>query len=371
MDEQQKKALAEIKTVLSSLPVLRLFDVSQSVLVSVDASPVGLGAVSMQIERPVAFSSTTLTPTHRRYCQIEKELLAVQFCLLRFRQYVYGQHVVVESDHKPLVGLLDKPVAACSRIQRMWLQLQRFDFHIVYKPGKELLIADSISRAPSPSLFLDDATVKCEEQVHHLFQSVVTPESTRRRYATATLMDPTLQLVQEVIKVGWPQHKHQCPAAIKPFWAVRHDLSAVDGVLLCGSRLVVPKSLRREALRGVHDGHFVETKSVLRVKPSVYWPRWEDQVRNMVAGCVVCQKNRNRNPRLPLFSTLLCVTMGFSSSRRICLSFVSYSMCFPLYLHYVFKKVARDLQGEIGSMRVFFIVFYCHGNTSTVEIHHI
>ena len=60
----------------------------------------------MQEGQPVAFSSTILTPTQRRYCQIEKELLAVQFGLLRFRQYVYGQHAVVETDHKPLVGLL-------------------------------------------------------------------------------------------------------------------------------------------------------------------------------------------------------------------------------------------------------------------------
>ncbi len=116
--------MAELKSTLSSLPVLRLFDVSQPVLVSVNASPVGLGEVLMQEGQPVAFSSTTLTPTQRRYYQIEKELLAVQFGLLRFRQYVYGQHVIVEADRKPLVGFLDKPIASCSpRIQRMRLQL--------------------------------------------------------------------------------------------------------------------------------------------------------------------------------------------------------------------------------------------------------
>jgi len=104
--------MTTLKTVLSSLPVLRLFDVNKPVIVSVDASPIGLGAVLLQEGQPVAFSSTTLTATKRRYCQIEKELLAIQFGLMRFRQYVYGQHFVVESDHKPLVGLLDKPIAA-------------------------------------------------------------------------------------------------------------------------------------------------------------------------------------------------------------------------------------------------------------------
>jgi hypothetical protein len=61
------------------LPVLRLFDGSQPVVVSVDASPFGIGAVLMQEGQPVAFSSTTLTVTQKRYCQIEKKLLAVQY----------------------------------------------------------------------------------------------------------------------------------------------------------------------------------------------------------------------------------------------------------------------------------------------------
>jgi hypothetical protein len=123
--------------------------------------------VLLQSGQPIAYSSTSLTVTQKRYFQIEKELLAIQFGLMRFRQYMYGQSVIVETDHKPLVGLLDKPIASCSpRIQRMRLQLQRFDFKLVYKPGKDLFIADTLIRAPSPHLFQDDTTQGCEEQVH-------------------------------------------------------------------------------------------------------------------------------------------------------------------------------------------------------------
>ena len=166
--------MAKLKNAISSLPVLRLFDPALPVVVSVDASPVGIGAVLLQEGQPVAYHSTSLTDTQRRYFQIEKELLAVHFGLLRFAQFVYGQSVIVESDHKPLVGLLDKPIASCSpRIQRMRLQLQRFDFKLVYKPGKELFIADTLSRAPSPTLFLDDITQDCEEQVHAILDRVI------------------------------------------------------------------------------------------------------------------------------------------------------------------------------------------------------
>ena len=84
-------------------------------MVSVDASSVGIGAVLLQEGQPIAYSSTSLTETQKRYFQIEKELLAVQFGLLRFQKYVNGQSVIVETDHKPLVGLLDKPIASSSQ----------------------------------------------------------------------------------------------------------------------------------------------------------------------------------------------------------------------------------------------------------------
>jgi hypothetical protein len=294
-------ALGQLKSALSSLPVLRLFDHSLPLVVSVDASPVGIGAVLLQNNQPIAYSSTSLTVTQKRYFQIEKELLAVQFGLMRFRQYVYGQMVVVETDHKPLVGLLDKPIASCSpRIQRMRLQLQRFDFKLVYKPGKELFIADTLSRAPSPRLFTDDVTQDCEEQVHAVLDLVIPHDSTRVKFAAATAADPTLRLLKEVLHRGWPDHKAQCPVAVKPFWPVRHHLSEADGLLLNGSRLVVPISLRQEVLAGIHDGHFGEVKCILRAKSAVYWPGCDEQIRNMVASCSTCQTHRHRNPAQPL-----------------------------------------------------------------------
>lgn len=53
----------------------------------------------------------------------------------------------VQSDHKPLESIMRKPLgAAPSRLQRMLLQLQRYDLNVTYTPGKDL-IADTLSRA--------------------------------------------------------------------------------------------------------------------------------------------------------------------------------------------------------------------------------
>ena len=58
--------------------------------------------------------------TQQRYAQIKKEMLAVQYGLTHFHQYVYGQVVTVETDHKPLLGIKQKPITDVSpRLQRV------------------------------------------------------------------------------------------------------------------------------------------------------------------------------------------------------------------------------------------------------------
>jgi len=300
-DEQQRAALNKLKDAFTSLPVLKLYDPAQSLVVSVDASPTGLGAVLFQAGHPVSYSSVTLTETQKRYVQIEKELLAVQFGLQRFRQYIYGQTVIVESDHKPLVGLLEKPIASCTpRIQRMRLQLQRHDFSLVYKPGRELYIADTLSRAHQSELYNSDPSENSEEQVHSVVQSVIPEEETRDRYSDATKNDSTLKLVRELMERGWPEHKRNCPLPAKPFWNVRHDLTTSGELILRRESIVIPTSLQPEVLRKIHDGHFGEVKCIERAKSSVYWPNYVEQIRNLVASCSSCQLNRHRNPAQPL-----------------------------------------------------------------------
>ena len=158
-----------------------------------DASPLGVGAVLLQNGQPIEFASRTLTETQRRYAQIEKELLAVLFGLQRFHQYVYGQTVIGETDHKPLLGIVNKAIALCSpRIQRMRLLLQMYEFQLVYKPGKELHIADALSRAPEVRQFVDDSSQFSDENVNMLVLSAVLVPTSHEKFIAATLQDPTL-----------------------------------------------------------------------------------------------------------------------------------------------------------------------------------
>ena len=139
---EQDQAFREIKEILTKdeSPILKFFDVTKPVTISCDASPTGLGGVLLQEGFPVAYASRSLTEAESNYAQIEKELLAVPFSLERFHQYTY---------HKPLEAIVKKPLAAGPpRLQRILLRMQEYDYALEYKPGKELVLPDMLSRAP-------------------------------------------------------------------------------------------------------------------------------------------------------------------------------------------------------------------------------
>ena len=114
--------------------------------------------------KPIAYISRALTVTEQRYTQTEKEALAVTWACERFRDYLVDLHFHIETDHKPLVPLLtsknldELPI----RVQCFRLRLMRFSYSMSHVPGKELIMADTLSRAPVLNSNTDDAEFKQE-----------------------------------------------------------------------------------------------------------------------------------------------------------------------------------------------------------------
>ncbi len=106
----QDVAFKNIKKVLMSEPVLKIYDAKKIPLIQCDASSTGLGACLMQEGQPVAYISRSLNPAGKNYSQIEKELLAIMLAADKFHHYIYGRKAVVHSDHKPLEIIKKKPL---------------------------------------------------------------------------------------------------------------------------------------------------------------------------------------------------------------------------------------------------------------------
>ena len=121
-----KGAFEYSKNMLASARVLVHYDINKPLVLSVDASPYGIGAVLSHIigdqEKPICFASRKLTTSERRYSQLDKEGLAVVYGVTKFQKYLEGRSFTIYTDHRPLLGLLgsDKPIPNLSspRVQR-------------------------------------------------------------------------------------------------------------------------------------------------------------------------------------------------------------------------------------------------------------
>ena len=126
-------------------------------------------------------------------------MLAVVFGTKRFHTFLYGSKFVVESDHKPLAAIHLKNISqAPPRLQRMLLRLQPHDIKIVYRPGRELALADALSRLKPR----EADTIQSEQTIHNISWSDFRLKSIRSQ----TAEDPEFKPLLEVVTNGWPEN---------------------------------------------------------------------------------------------------------------------------------------------------------------------
>ncbi|XP_033745588.1 uncharacterized protein K02A2.6-like [Pecten maximus] len=302
-EEEHMKCFETLKDLVIKAPVLRYYDKNKELVLTVDASSKGLGAALVQEGQPIAFASRALTTCQQNYAQIEKETLAIAFGCTKFHQYVFGRHVLVESDHKPLQSIFTKPLfQAPPRLQRILLTLQKYDLKVSYKPGKEMFLADTLSRAflkESNEDLVPDIAVN---EVHLLLYLPVSPEKLQE-FRKATAEDVELQQLQKVVLDGWPDRRDQISLNIRQYWDSQDEISCVDGLLFKGHKLVVPRTLRPEMLKIIHSSHLGIVKCKSRARDTLFWPGMSSEVEDVVSKCSVCAQHINRNPKEPLVET--------------------------------------------------------------------
>ena len=178
---------------------LAYYDCTKPLVLQTDASEYGLNTALLQNNRPIAFTSKTLTDVETRYVNIEREYLSVCFGLEKFHTYVYIRHIIIQNDHKPLEMIQRKPIhVALPRLQCIVLKLQKYDYTIQYVPGKDMVLADRLSHFPSCSN-------KSPIVLHHNIQTIKFNPECLNIIRGAMERDPIHSTLYRLTLNGWPE----------------------------------------------------------------------------------------------------------------------------------------------------------------------
>ncbi len=296
----QESAFKELKEEIQSERVLVHYDPLLETIVSADASSYGLGGVLLQKQkdgsiRPVAFASRSLTITERHgYAQIEKEALATTWCCQKFREYLVGIEFHIETDHKPLVPLLTTKAIdeLPPRIQKFRMKLLEFKYSVSHVPGKNLVIADALSRAPLVYDPEEEISVnEVSAYVAAVTQGMPASEARLEEIQHNIEQDSLCQRLIEFSLNGWPD-KTSLNGEIRKYWPERSEITVQNGFLMKGSRLIIPQNMREDILTKVHEGHLGITKTRNMVQQSIWWPGLSTEVEELCASCEVCAKHQ-------------------------------------------------------------------------------
>ncbi|KAL2096306.1 hypothetical protein ACEWY4_008454 [Coilia grayii] len=199
----------------------------------------------------------------------------------------------------------------------MMLKLQRYNLHAIYKRGKELYVADTLSRA---YLLCTDSNETVEDY------DVMTVEvlSSRRQeeLRRETLTDPRCRHLSEVIASGWPDSSKKLSHDLRPFYSMRDELTMDNGLLFRdqrfviphslqqltmdngllfrGQRFVIPHSLQHYYVKQLHQGHPGLEATKRRTRETMFWPTIYQDIENEVAKCAPCNALQPHQTKEPL-----------------------------------------------------------------------
>jgi hypothetical protein len=103
--QDQEVAFHTLKSALMKAPVLALPDFTQPFCIETAASDLGVGAVLMQNNHPIAFISKSLGPKLRGLSTYQKEYVAILLAVDQWKSYLHYGEFHIFTDEKSLIHL--------------------------------------------------------------------------------------------------------------------------------------------------------------------------------------------------------------------------------------------------------------------------
>jgi hypothetical protein len=289
MGPEQKHAFEEMKRLACEAPVLAFFRPGRPTKVETDASRNATGGILWQQQddgswKPVGYFSKTMTPAERAYPIQDRELLAVVQTLEYYCPELWGQKFFVVTDHQALLYFASK--RALSTRQIRWADfLSNFDITFQYRPGKDNVAADALSRKTA-----NLPTVRAREREERT-QAMIPPDKLDFTIATAEVQAEDVPHGSDLVDLIRDENTLQ-------------NLGMKDNKLWVPEKTTDGKIFLRTALiREAHApkifAHPGQNKVIKMLNREYYWPRLKQDIRQYIRNCYDCRRNKAPRDKTP------------------------------------------------------------------------
>ncbi|EGT56837.1 hypothetical protein CAEBREN_06252 [Caenorhabditis brenneri] len=286
--DECEQAFKQLKSAITKNPILVAPKLGRPFTIEVDSSGKGVGAVLLQAQdvdgkdrRVIAFASRVYTGAEKNYPAIELEALGLTYAVQQFRPYIDGAKTEIITDHAPLKALLHRKDLV-GRLAKYQIILQEYDITISYRPGKQNVVCDTLSRYhPSKKMTEEKMDTKPEEQ--SIFALSPSPlidlnrikheQESDKKILEAINQARKFKIQSEILFEKGPENQ----------WIMRLPQDSKYG---------------REIVKMTHSSifesaHLGRDKTEQRVRSVAIWPGMSKDIREVVENCLTCQKNKD------------------------------------------------------------------------------
>lgn len=279
---EQEDAFVNLKTALTSAPVLAHPQWSKKFTVSTDASKYAVGAALEQDGHPVAFLSHRLSNAESKWDTGDQELLAFMIALREWDVYLRGRHFLFKTDHEPIRYLQSK--SRLTGRQARWLdEIQSYSFDVEHVPGVKHVVPDALSRRPDHNP---------QPQLHALS---IQDSGLLARISAGYTSDGWANVLLATLRDGKPPPSEKVQRQIPNYKYSQNVLYWTGGVK---PRVYIPNTgdLRSDIISGFHNtGHLGTDKVFNACARDAFWPRMYNDVAQYIRSCKDCQANKTPN----------------------------------------------------------------------------
>uniref|UniRef100_A0A0N5B8W0 Reverse transcriptase n=1 Tax=Strongyloides papillosus TaxID=174720 RepID=A0A0N5B8W0_STREA len=236
-----QKAIRELKEKVIEITIMAFPKWDEVFYLEADASIYGYGAVLYQINESdntknvIGYYNKSTSPLKRKYPTTHLELRSISNALTYFREFLWGNMVIVRSDHKNLKSLIQSNLDP--RLYKHINNINMYNIQVEWIQGSKNTIADALSRVPEVKFVSSQTLADIQQE---------SPSDVRKKYLKRGgiygkidgekfkpfIPDPKVYLLVEEVHKATHMPKERTLQFIKRFYEANEELikKSVDEV---------------------------------------------------------------------------------------------------------------------------------------------